>query len=79
MANDGPVVLVLPVLPDLSHTFVYREVLALLRQRPDWRVVVLADNATAPVHAEAKALQQHVQYCAATASRARHGARAAGC
>ena len=62
VANDGPVVLVLPVLPDLSHTFVYREVLALLRQRPDWRVVVLADNATAPVHAEAKALQQHVQY-----------------
>lgn len=61
-ANVGPVVLVLPVLPDLSHTFVYREVLALLRQRPDWHVVVLADNAQAPVHAEAAALRARVQY-----------------
>jgi colanic acid/amylovoran biosynthesis glycosyltransferase len=62
VANDGPVVLVLPVLPDLSHTFVYREVLALLRQRPDWHVVVLADNPRAPVHAEAAELQKRVQY-----------------
>lgn len=54
--RDGPVVLVVPVLPDLSHTFVYREVLAVLRQRPDWRVVVLEHNRRAPVHAEAKAL-----------------------
>lgn len=52
----GPVVLVLPVLPDLSHTFVYREALAMLRQRPDWRIVVLARNDRAPVHEEAKAL-----------------------
>ena len=55
-AGPGPVVLVLPVLPDLSHTFIYREVLALLRQRPDWRVVVLARNERAPVHAEAREL-----------------------
>ena len=55
----GPVVLVLPVLPDLSHTFVYREVLALLRQRPQWRLVVLGQNAQAPLHAEAKALLEH--------------------
>lgn len=52
----GPVVLVLPVLPDLSHTFVYREVLAILQQRPAWRVVVLARNDRAPVHAEAREL-----------------------
>jgi glycosyltransferase involved in cell wall biosynthesis len=51
-----PVVLVLPVLPDLSHTFVYREVLAILRQQPTWRIVVLARNAQAPVHAEADRL-----------------------
>jgi len=62
VANDGPVVLVVPVLPDLSHTFVYREVLALLRHRPDWRVLVLADNPRAPVHADAKALRPLVQY-----------------
>jgi colanic acid/amylovoran biosynthesis glycosyltransferase len=54
--GDGPVVLVLPVLPDLSHTFVYREALAILRQRPEWRVVVLARNDRAPLHDEAKAL-----------------------
>lgn len=54
--NRGPVVLVLPVLPDLSHTFVYREVLAMLRQRPDWRVFVLRRNDRAPVHPEAREL-----------------------
>ena len=52
----GPVVLVLPVLPDLSHTFLYREVAAILRQRPDWRLVVLAPNHAAPLHAEAREL-----------------------
>ncbi|MBP8301709.1 MAG: glycosyltransferase family 4 protein [Planctomycetes bacterium] len=59
---DGAVVLVLPILPDLSHTFVYREVLAILQQRPDWRVVVLEHNALAPVHAEAKALQERAVF-----------------
>ncbi len=54
--GPGPVVVVVPVLPDLSHTFVYREVLALLRHRPDWRVIVLARNDRAPVHAEATEL-----------------------
>lgn len=56
--GTGPTVIVLPVLPDLSHTFVYREVLAMLRQRPDWRVVVLARNPGAPVHAEAAELEK---------------------
>lgn len=60
--GDGPVVVVVPVLPDLSHTFVYREVQALRRQRPDWRLVVLAANDRAPVHAEAAALRPHVHY-----------------
>lgn len=58
----GPVVLVVPVLPDLSHTFVYREVLAVLRQRPDWRVVVLSRNDQAPVHGEAAALLGRVEF-----------------
>jgi colanic acid/amylovoran biosynthesis glycosyltransferase len=60
--GDGPVVLVLPVLPDLSHTFVYREALALLRQRPDWRVVALARNDAAPVHDEARRLLAHATF-----------------
>jgi glycosyltransferase involved in cell wall biosynthesis len=59
---DGPVVLVLPVLPDLSHTFVYREVLRILRSRPDWRVVVLERNEKAPVHPEVAALLPKVSY-----------------
>lgn len=58
----GPTVLLLPVLPDLSHTFVYREVLAMLRQRPDWRVFVLQHNAAAPVHDEARQLLVHAQF-----------------
>jgi glycosyltransferase involved in cell wall biosynthesis len=60
--GPGPVVLVLPVLPDLSHTFVYREVLAMRRQRPDWRVVALARDARAPVHAEAAELAKHAVF-----------------
>ena len=51
---EGPVVVVLPIAPDLSHTFVYREVLAILRERPHWHVLVLAHNGRAPVHAEAE-------------------------
>lgn len=54
--KDGPVVLVVPVLPDVSHTFVYREALALLRARPDWRCVALAREPQAPLHPEAKEL-----------------------
>jgi glycosyltransferase involved in cell wall biosynthesis len=53
---DGPVVLVVPVLPDTSHTFVYREALALLAARPSWRCVVLAAQPSAPRHREAEAL-----------------------
>ena len=60
--NQGPVVLLLPVLPDLSHTFVYREVLAMLRQRPDWRVFVLRRNDRAPVHPEARELLAHATF-----------------
>lgn len=60
--RDGPTVIVLPVLPDLSHTFVYREVLAVLRQRRDWRVVVLAANPAAPLHAEAAELRDRVTF-----------------
>jgi glycosyltransferase involved in cell wall biosynthesis len=62
LAGKGPVVLVVPVLPDVSHTFVYREVLALLDERPDWRVVVLARNESAPMHAEAQRLLQRATF-----------------
>ncbi|HEB53390.1 MAG TPA: colanic acid biosynthesis glycosyltransferase WcaL [bacterium] len=61
-SGDGPVVVVLPVLPDLSHTFVYRELLAMLERRPDWRVVVLQHNRRAPVHREAGRLRDRVTF-----------------
>ena len=61
-AGPGPTVVVVPVLPDLSHTFVYREVLAMLRQRPDWRVVALERRHDAPLHDEAKALLAHAEF-----------------
>ncbi|MCB9876754.1 MAG: glycosyltransferase family 4 protein [Planctomycetes bacterium] len=61
-SGDGPVVLVLPVLPDLSHTFVYREVLAMLAARPDWHVVVLQRNDLAPRHPEAEQLLARAEF-----------------
>lgn len=60
--STGPVVVVLPVLPDMSHTFVYRELLAILKQRPDWQVVVLAHNEQAPRHREAEELLQRATF-----------------
>jgi colanic acid/amylovoran biosynthesis glycosyltransferase len=59
---DGPVVVVLPVLPDMSHTFVYRELLAILEQRPNWQVIALNQNHQAPVHDEARRLLDRVQF-----------------
>lgn len=53
--GDRTAILV-PVLPDLSHTFVYREVLALVRRHPDWQVLVLERGAPGVLHAEADAL-----------------------
>lgn len=60
--GSGPTVVVVPVLPDLSHTFVYREVLAMLRQRPDWRVMALERRDDVPLHDEAKALLAHAAF-----------------
>jgi glycosyltransferase involved in cell wall biosynthesis len=48
--------LVIPVLPDLSHTFVYREALELLRRHPQWEALVLEAGDDSVVHREAAAL-----------------------
>ena len=58
-SGAGPVAFVIPVLPDLSHTFIYREILAALRQRPNSKVVCLADGEGTPVHPEARELAKH--------------------
>jgi len=60
--GNGPVVIVLPVLPDMSHTFVYRELLAILKQRPDWQVVALQHNEQAPRHREAEEVLKRVTF-----------------
>ncbi len=60
--GGGPLVLVLPVLPDLSHTFVYREVLALRERIPDSVVVCLERGGSAPRHPEAERLARDLAY-----------------
>lgn len=60
--KEGKTVIVLPVLPDMSHTFVYRELLAILEQRPDWHVVALTRNEQAPRHREAEQLLDRVTF-----------------
>jgi colanic acid/amylovoran biosynthesis glycosyltransferase len=52
----GRTAILIPVLPDLSHTFVYREALALKRRRPDYDLLVLEQGDHAVVHAEAAQL-----------------------
>lgn len=52
-SRPGATVFVVAVLPDLSHTFIYREILALLRQSPDSRAVFLSHGENAPIHPEA--------------------------
>jgi glycosyltransferase involved in cell wall biosynthesis len=60
--GPGPVVLVIPVVPHQSLTFVYREVLAVLRQRPDWRILALARDDGAPLHDEAIAVKAQASF-----------------
>ena len=52
----GRLAVVLPILPDLSHTFVYREVEALRELDPTVAVFVLEAGTTAVVHPEAARL-----------------------
>ena len=55
--------IVLPVLPDLSHTFVYREAAKLLELEPSFRLLVLEHGtAAAPTHSEARALLERAEF-----------------
>jgi len=60
--GDGPAAFVLPVLPDLSHTFVYREVEAMLALAPDAIVVVLERGTTRVLHPEAARLLPRARF-----------------
>lgn len=61
--REGPLWIVLPILPDLSHTFVYREAAQLIEQAPDSRLLVLERGTNiAPDHGEARALRPHARF-----------------
>jgi glycosyltransferase involved in cell wall biosynthesis len=55
-ARGSVTAIVLPKLPDLSHTFVYREVLGLKRRHPEYLLVSLERGAPPVVHGDAAAL-----------------------
>jgi glycosyltransferase involved in cell wall biosynthesis len=61
-SRGGRTALVVPILPDLSHTFVYREVLALARRHPDWEVLVLERGSAPVLHREAREVEALARY-----------------
>jgi colanic acid/amylovoran biosynthesis glycosyltransferase len=52
------VAIAVPLLPDISHTFVFREVLELKRRHPDYRILILEEGDQAVWHRDAAALRQ---------------------
>lgn len=50
------IAVLVPILPDISHTFVYREVLEMKKFGADFLVIALEQGDYAPLHPEAKAL-----------------------
>ncbi|HEY7511903.1 MAG TPA: glycosyltransferase [Vicinamibacteria bacterium] len=61
----GTLAFLLPILPDLSHTFIYREVLQMLARIGRQRrvlVVALEEGSYRPLHPEAKALLAHTVF-----------------
>jgi GT2 family glycosyltransferase/glycosyltransferase involved in cell wall biosynthesis/SAM-dependent methyltransferase len=64
-APGGALAILVPVLPDISHTFVYREVLSLLAQNGRARrmvVVALEEGNAYPLHEEARELLAHAVF-----------------
>jgi glycosyltransferase involved in cell wall biosynthesis len=56
MGRANKVAILLPILPDISHTFVYREVLAMKRHGADFIPIALEEGDRAVLHPEAKEL-----------------------
>lgn len=54
----GRVAILIPILPDLSHTFVYREALEVKKRHPDYEVLVLEVGDRDVVHHEAAELMK---------------------
>jgi glycosyltransferase involved in cell wall biosynthesis len=56
--TGGRAAILIPILPDLSHTFVYREALEIKKRRPDCDILVLEVGHPALVHGEAAELMK---------------------
>ena len=56
--REGGVAILVPILPDLSHTFVYREVLEVKARHPEYEVLVLEVGDAAVIHREAAELMK---------------------
>lgn len=54
--------IVLPLLPDLSHTFAYREALELKRIHPEYRILALEKGDRTVIHPEAAALLKITEF-----------------
>lgn len=54
--KSGRIGVLVPVLPDMSHTFVYREILAMIGQGADFDVIALEEGDYGVLHAEASEL-----------------------
>lgn len=54
--KPGRIAILVPVLPDMSHTFVYREILAMIEHGADVDVIALEEGDYGVLHPEAKEL-----------------------
>jgi glycosyltransferase involved in cell wall biosynthesis len=56
------IAILVPILPDISHTFVYREVLAMKRYGAEFIVIALEEGDYGVLHPEAKELRGHTLF-----------------
>ena len=50
------IAMILPILPDLSHTFIYREIIAMREQGSEFKIIALEEGGRGVIHPEARAL-----------------------
>jgi len=54
--TQANIAVLIPLLPDISHTFVYREILGMKKQGADFVPITLEEGDASPLHPEAKEL-----------------------
>jgi colanic acid/amylovoran biosynthesis glycosyltransferase len=60
--KNGRVAILVPIIPDLSHTFIYREVLALKSRHPDFLVIGLERGSSEVIHDDAARLLKDMTF-----------------